>query len=94
MCSYEPFTIGDRRKMEDSYFVVCRLLPGSAVRGADAQLRELEQDGFLHREIYKEIPPRVEYTLTELGESFLPILEMMMTWSGRYLCPDYTNPYK
>jgi DNA-binding HxlR family transcriptional regulator len=71
-----------------------RRLDGITQSTLTKQLRELEQDGFLHREIYKEIPPRVEYTLTELGESFLPILEMMMTWSGRYLCPDYTNPYK
>ena len=58
------------------------------------QLRELENDGFLHREIYKEIPPKVEYTLTELGESFVPILQNMFEWSEKYLCPDYTNPYE
>lgn len=57
------------------------------------QLRELEQDGFLHREIYKEIPPKVEYTLTELGESFIPILQTMFDWSEKNLCPDYINPY-
>ena len=57
------------------------------------QLRELEQDGFLHREIYKEIPPKVEYTLTELGESFIPILQTMFEWSEKNLCPDYINPY-
>lgn len=57
------------------------------------QLRELENDGFLHRKIYKEIPPKVEYTLTELGESFIPVLQAMMVWSEQYLCPDYKNPY-
>jgi DNA-binding HxlR family transcriptional regulator len=59
------------------------------------QLRELENDGFIHREIYKEIPPKVEYSLTAfLGESFIPVLQTMMTWSEQYLCPDYENPYK
>ena len=58
------------------------------------QLRELESDGFLHREIYKEIPPKVEYSLTELGESFIPVLQTMMAWSETFLCPDYQNPYK
>ena len=58
------------------------------------QLRELENDGFLHREIYKEIPPKVEYSLTELGKSFLPVLQTMMAWSETYLCPDWQNPYK
>lgn len=57
------------------------------------QLRELEADGFLHREIYREIPPRVEYTLTEMGESFMPVLHTMFEWSEKYLCPDYINRY-
>ncbi len=57
------------------------------------QLRELEADGFLHREIYKEIPPKVEYTLTEMGKSFIPVLQAMMAWSEIHLCPDYINPY-
>lgn len=58
------------------------------------QLRELEQDGFLNREIYKEIPPKVEYTLTELGNSFLPVLTQMMIWSQANLCPpDFVSPY-
>ena len=58
------------------------------------QLRELEHDGYLHREVYREIPPRVEYSLTKLGESFIPVLQAMMAWSEKYLCPDYQNPYK
>jgi len=41
------------------------------------QLRELESNGFLHREIYKEIPPKVEYSLTEFGESFIPVLQVI-----------------
>ncbi|MDO5398152.1 MAG: helix-turn-helix domain-containing protein [bacterium] len=57
------------------------------------QLRELESDGFLHREIYKEIPPKVEYTLTEMGESFIPVLQTMMEWSELHLCPGYKSPY-
>ena len=44
-------------------------------------LRELEQDGFIHREIYREVPPRVEYSLTELGHSFYPIIESMNEWA-------------
>ena len=44
------------------------------------QLRELEADGFISRYIYQEIPPKVEYSLTEFGTSFVPILEHMKEW--------------
>lgn len=44
------------------------------------QLRELESDGFISRYDYKEVPPRVEYTLTDLGQSFIPVLENMKQW--------------
>jgi DNA-binding HxlR family transcriptional regulator len=48
------------------------------------QLRELEEDGIVHREIYKEIPPRVEYSLTEFGKTLKPILIAMLTWGDQY----------
>ena len=44
------------------------------------QLRELERDGMVHREVYAEVPPRVEYSLTELGQTVVPILEQMCAW--------------
>ncbi|MDM1397394.1 winged helix-turn-helix transcriptional regulator [Myroides odoratimimus] len=43
-------------------------------------LRELEQDGLLHREVYAEVPPRVEYMLTEKGKRVLPILDQLEKW--------------
>ncbi|MBU2702953.1 DNA-binding HxlR family transcriptional regulator [Sporomusaceae bacterium BoRhaA] len=70
-----------------------RRLDGITQSTLTKQLRELEADGLLHREIYKEIPPKVEYTLSELGESFIPVLNAMMAWSETRLCPDYVNPY-
>lgn len=70
-----------------------RRLDGITQSTLTKQLRELESDGFLHREIYREIPPKVEYSLTEFGESFIPVLQTMMAWSEKYLCPDWQNPY-
>ena len=49
------------------------------------QLRELEADGFLIRHDYKEIPPRVEYTLSELGMSFIDVIRYMKQWGERNL---------
>lgn len=48
------------------------------------QLKELEEDGLLERFAYKEIPPRVEYKLSEKGLAFLPILENIKEWNLRY----------
>ncbi len=74
---------------------LCRRLPGITQSTLTKQLRELEGDGLLHREVYPEVPPRVEYTLTPLGESFAPLLEGMVDWSAGHLCPpDYQNPYR
>ncbi len=71
-----------------------RRLDGITQSSLTKQLRELERDGFIHREIYPEIPPKVEYSLTELGKSFTPILNQMMIWSEAHLCPpDYVNPF-
>ena len=49
-----------------------------------AQLREMEQSGLLTRTVYPEVPPRVEYTLTELGYSLKPILDAMWNWGEEY----------
>ncbi len=48
------------------------------------QLRELEADKVVHREVYREVPPRVEYSLTEMGKSLVPILNSMRDWGVQY----------
>ena len=49
-----------------------------------AQLRAMEESGLVHREVYAEVPPRVEYSLTELGKSLKPILDSMWAWGEDY----------
>ncbi len=49
-----------------------------------AQLRAMEESGLVHREVYAEVPPRVEYSLTELGRSLKPILDSMHVWGEGY----------
>jgi DNA-binding HxlR family transcriptional regulator len=57
-----------------------KLYPAITQRMLTLQLRELEKDGIVHREIYKEIPPKVEYSLTEFGSSLEPIILLMKDW--------------
>ena len=56
------------------------------------QLRELEAAGLIHREVYPEVPPRVEYSLTKLGRSLEPILRSLWSWGNTYLDDRRTAP--
>ncbi|NET02046.1 MAG: helix-turn-helix transcriptional regulator [Sphaerospermopsis sp. SIO1G2] len=62
-----------------------RALYGVTQKMLTQQLRELEEDGIVHREVYPEIPPKVEYSLTSLGESLKPILYAMHDWAVQNL---------
>ncbi|HLO84640.1 MAG TPA: helix-turn-helix domain-containing protein [Nostocaceae cyanobacterium] len=62
-----------------------RLLPGITQKMLTQQLREMEEDGIIHRKVYPQIPPKVEYSLTPLGESLQPILYAMHEWAVKHL---------
>ncbi len=59
-----------------------RKMPGITKQMLTKQLRELEKDGIIHREVFAEIPPRVEYSLTEFGQSLLPVVFAMRDWGN------------
>ena len=61
-----------------------RETPKITQRVLTLQLRELERDGVICRTVHPEVPPRVEYSLTEFGRTLTPILSMMETWGERY----------
>jgi DNA-binding HxlR family transcriptional regulator len=62
-----------------------RGLPGITQRMLTKQLRELEQGGLILRQVYAEVPPRVEYRLSPLGETMQPVIETLKTWGETYL---------
>ena len=53
-------------------------------KGLTAQLRDMEASGLVNRKIYAEVPPRVEYTLTELGYTLKPVLDALWNWGEEY----------
>jgi DNA-binding HxlR family transcriptional regulator len=61
-----------------------RLIPGSTKKMLTQQLRELERDAIIHRKVYAEVPPRVEYSLTLHGKSLRPILRLMSNWGKKH----------
>lgn len=70
-----------------------REVPDITERMLTLQLRELERDKLIHRKVYREVPPRVEYSLTEEGESLRPLLKTMKEWGAQYAAkyrPDLT----
>jgi DNA-binding HxlR family transcriptional regulator len=61
-----------------------RLLPRVTPQMLTAQLRELEADGVVHRKVYPQVPPKVEYSLTPFGKSLAPVIRAMARWGESY----------
>ncbi|MFA4860829.1 winged helix-turn-helix transcriptional regulator [Methanoregula sp.] len=68
-------------------------LPGVNAKMLTKQLRELEEDGVITRKVYPEVPPRVEYSITDFGRTLIPILRELCVWGTKYL-EDGDNPTK
>lgn len=62
-----------------------KVITGVTPKMLTQQLRELEAQALIHREVFPVIPPKVEYSLTELGRSLMPILTAMRDWGAGYL---------
>ncbi|MFJ4223580.1 winged helix-turn-helix transcriptional regulator [Microbacterium sp. NPDC089695] len=61
-----------------------RLLDEPTARVLTRQLRELEDDGLLIRTVYRQVPPKVEYRLSDLGRGAMPLVDALTTWGGGY----------
>lgn len=64
-----------------------RRLPNTTQRMVTNQLRELEADGLVLRKVYAEVPPKVEYSLTELGRTLAPALDALRSWGQEQILP-------
>lgn len=61
-----------------------RTMAGVTQKMLTQQLRQLEEDGLINRRIYTQAPPKVEYSLTDLGRTVLPILDLISEWGAKY----------
>jgi DNA-binding HxlR family transcriptional regulator len=62
-----------------------RKIPGVSERMLTQQLRELEADGVVLRKVYPEVPPKVEYSMTEYGKTLCPITQLMCDWGQKHI---------
>lgn len=62
-----------------------RLIPQASHKVLIQQLRELESDGIIHREVYPVVPPKTEYSLTALGKTLIPIIAAMCAWGREHM---------
>lgn len=69
-----------------------RLIPGITQAMLTKQLRNLEEYGVIHRLVYRSVPPKVEYSLTEIGQKFIPVLESLEQWGNMYIEAMGTHP--
>jgi DNA-binding HxlR family transcriptional regulator len=69
-----------------------RLNPNATRRVLNQQLKELEEHGVVRRVVYAELPPKVEYFLTELGESLMPVIRTMDNWGSQYMNDPHQLP--
>ncbi len=77
------------RLMEDTkrFNELRRLLPKVTQRMLTTQLRELERDGLIMRKVYAQVPPKVEYSLSDLGRTLTPVLLELQRWGESYRLP-------
>ena len=74
LMEFQPVRFNERR----------RYLGGLADKTLSANLKELERDGLISRREYPQVPPKVEYTLTELGASLMEVLDQLCTWGEEH----------
>jgi len=82
---WKPILLFLISKGANRFGILQRGVEGISKQMLTKQLRELEADGILERKIYAEIPPRVEYFITDLGESIMPVIASMRAWGEAHM---------
>ena len=77
----------DREQWQSQFSDLERAIPGISQKMLTQQLRQLEGDGIVTRTVHAEVPPKVEYHLTEWGQSLCPALDKLLTWAEQQPAP-------
>ena len=81
---WKPLVLWSLKDGKLRFNEIGKAIPDITQRMLTKQLRELEEDGLVNRKVYPEVPPKVEYSLTEKGESVVPILQALCNWGEEY----------
>ncbi len=87
---WKPIILWQLRTEKLRFSGLQQSMQGISPKMLTKQLRELEEDGLILRMAYPEIPPRVEYSLTEFGKTVLPVLDALCKWGNEYLGRECT----
>jgi len=82
---WTPLVLWQLRDETLRFGALRRQIPGITKKMLSQRLQELEAAGVVHREAYAEVPPRVEYSLTDFGQTLRPVLESMCAWGVDYI---------
>lgn len=82
---WKPSIIHMIRTERNRYSILLKNIPEISKQTLTNQLRELEADGVIERMIFPEIPPRVEYYITDYGNTILPIIDSMYNWGRQHM---------
>jgi DNA-binding HxlR family transcriptional regulator len=82
---WKPLIIWYLRKRVLRFSAVQRAIPGITDVMLTKQLRELEHDGIIKRKVFKQVPPKVEYSLTPLGKTLIPLLNALCDWGIEHM---------
>lgn len=74
------------------FSVLHRAVSGATPKMLTQQLRELEENGLIHRKVFPVVPPKVEYSLSDVGRSLVPLLTAMRDWGAEYLRSQNLEP--
>ena len=81
---YKPIILYDLIGKTLRFSELRRLIPQATQKMLTQQIRQLEADGLVHREVYPVVPPKTEYSLTPYGETLIPILTVMCDWGNAH----------